>query len=143
MPSSFHGVALSPQYDVAWAVESSALSAGKNAAVRGNRGRIENAASEFESTLLTKWLEQARHAFAGAPGGEEEEDGDETGQVEMLDLGMQALATAVTKSGGLGIARVLCRELQGQDTRFTPSLEHPTFATGQSSALAEKKSRKD
>ena len=116
MPNSFSGVALSQASDIAWAVESPALSAGKIASATGKRNKIGDAAREFEATLLTKWLEAARHGCGGAPGGEEDEDGDEAHQSQIVDLGLKSVATAITKSGGIGIARVICHELQVRDS---------------------------
>jgi Rod binding domain-containing protein len=115
VPDSFSSLTLSSPSDVSWAAESSALAAGKSTATVGrNRNRIDNAAQEFEATLLTKWLEDARHSCGQAPGGDEDEDGDGDGdhRSEMLDLGLKSLASAITKSGGIGIARVLRHELQ-------------------------------
>jgi len=76
--------------------------------------KVERAAREFESILLTQWLEQAHSAFAGVPGGDEEE-GDDDGAGQLRSLGMQALATGVSKAGGLGIARMILHQLQKQD----------------------------
>ena len=75
--------------------------------------KVERAAREFESILLTQWLEQAHSAFAGVPGGDDEE-GDEGGAGQLRSLGMQALATGVSKAGGLGIARMILHQLQKQ-----------------------------
>jgi len=81
--------------------------------------KIKRSAQEFESILLTQWLEQAREAFASMPGGDED-DNDDPGHSQMMGLGMQALASAVTKSGGIGIARMLEHYLQKQSGQ--PSL---------------------
>jgi Rod binding domain-containing protein len=76
-------------------------------------GKVEKAAQDFESMLLNQWLQQARESFASVPGGSEDEDGD-TSLSQLQEIGMQALATAVTKSGGIGIAKMLGHQLQRQ-----------------------------
>lgn len=84
------------------------------------RAKIEHSAEEFESILLSQWLEQAREAFASVPGGSD--DGDDPGASQIMGLGMQALASAVTKSGGIGIARLISRYLE-RETSNVPSVK--------------------
>jgi peptidoglycan hydrolase FlgJ len=143
VPVSLGGTALSPQLDIALAAESSTLSAAKNGAIAGNRNKIGDAAREFEATLLTKWLEEARHGCGGVPGGDEDEDGDEAQQGEILDLGLKSLATAITKSGGIGIARVLCRELQLRANAETPPANPDGFSIGKVASLTKINPEKD
>lgn len=81
--------------------------------------KMEQAAREFESILLTQWLEQAHSAFAGVPGGDEDDTEAEAGEGQLRSLGMQALATGVSKAGGLGIARMILHQLQQQSQPTT------------------------
>ena len=71
--------------------------------------RIEKGAREFESLLLTTWLQQAEQSMATVPGAEDDEDSG--GRDQMVSLGVQSLATALTASGGIGIAGMISRAL--------------------------------
>ena len=93
--------------------ETSALTRAHSLTSASAPDKIKRSAQDFEAILLSQWLEQAREAFAGVPGGDE--DNDDPAQGQMMGLGMQALASAVTKSGGIGIARMLERYLDKQD----------------------------
>ena len=141
MPDSFNGVALSLTSDIAWAADVPAPSAGKINTATGNGNRIDNAAREFEATLLTKWLEDARHACGEAPGDAEDEDGDGEHRNEMIDLGLKSLASAMAKSGGIGIARVLCHELQVRDSAGSPSEDQSKFTVGTHATLPKMNSK--
>jgi Rod binding protein len=77
----------------------------QSGAAARNDGQIEKGAREFESMLLTTWLQQAQQSMASVPGAEDE-DGM-SGKEQMTSLGVQALASALTASGGLGIARMI------------------------------------
>ena len=89
--------------------------------------RVERAAREFESILLTQWLEQAHSAFAGVPGGDEQQE-DDDGAGQLRSLGMQALAAGVSKAGGLGIARMILNQMQkhGQPNTTEPEPVAPS-----------------
>jgi len=99
--------------------------------------KIEKAAQEFESILLAQWMEQARESFAGVPG-QQDEEADDAGQTQMLSLGMQSLATAIAKSGGIGIARLISRHL-GQP--YVAGI--PTSDAGQHTAPLDSEGRED
>lgn len=71
-----------------------------------DRRKIHQAALDFESILLGHWLEQAEQSFGSVPG-EDEEDGDDPGKSDFQAIGMQSLAGAITRSGGIGLARLL------------------------------------
>lgn len=84
-----------------------------------DHAKIEKAAQDFESVLLSHWLDQAEKSFATVPGADPEEDEDaDPGHDQFQGLGMQALAGALTKSGGIGIAKMIVRQLErGTDTK--------------------------
>ena len=105
MPDSNSLLALTPAVTQTPPGTSSLLARAPGLEAGASPGKIRRSAQEFESILLSQWLEQAREAFAGVPGGDE--DNDDPGQGQMMALGMQALASAVVKSGGVGIARML------------------------------------
>jgi len=72
--------------------------------------KIKKSASEFESILLASWLESAEKSFATVPGDDDEETQDSCrGQYQ--GFAVQAVAAAITKSGGLGIAPMIVASL--------------------------------
>jgi Rod binding domain-containing protein len=74
--------------------------------------RAAKAAREFESFLVGSLLDSLEKTFATVPG-----DTDTPGQDEYSYLGRQALASAVTAAGGLGIAKMIEKHLgAGEDT---------------------------
>src|ERR1700733_2544029 len=72
--------------------------------------KIEKSAKDFESLLLGGWLQQAEQSFAKLPGGDDEEDAD-AGSDELQGIAMQSLGTAMTEAGGIGLARMISRQL--------------------------------
>jgi Rod binding domain-containing protein len=78
----------------------------------GDNGKIEKSAKEFESMLLSSWLQQAEHSMATVPGAEDDED--TTGREQMMSLGVQSLSTALVASGGIGIAGMITKALHAQ-----------------------------
>ena len=74
----------------------------------GDPAALHHAAVQFESVLLGQWLQSAEKSFASVPGSAQEED---AGGEQMMSFGLQQLATALANSGGLGIARLVEREL--------------------------------
>ena len=78
-----------------------------SAAMENNK--IEKSAKDFESILLGSWLQQAEESFGSVPG----EDGDDIdpGKEQFQGLAMQQLGTAMTADGGIGIARMISKQL--------------------------------
>ena len=72
--------------------------------------KIEKAGKDFESILLGSWLQQAEKTFATVPGGDDDEDAD-SGKDQFQGIAMQALAGSITRSGGIGIARMVSAHL--------------------------------
>jgi len=72
--------------------------------------KIEKSAKDFESLLLGGWLQQAEQSFAKLPGGDDEEDAD-AGSGELQGIAMQSLGTALTEAGGIGLARMISKQL--------------------------------
>jgi Rod binding domain-containing protein len=71
--------------------------------------KIEKSAKEFESMLLSNWLQQAEQSMASVPGADDDEDAGTRDQ--LMGLGVQSLATAMTNSGGIGIAAMIAKAL--------------------------------
>lgn len=80
-------------------------------AQQGNKddAKIEKGAKEFESMLLSSWLQQAEQSMATVPGAEDDEDAP--GRDQMMSLGVQSLATSLSASGGIGIAAMIVKAL--------------------------------
>ena len=71
--------------------------------------RLSSAAKEFESVLLGQWLKDAESSFGNVPGSEEGDAGGE----QMKEFAMQHVATEFTNRGGIGIAAMVERALEG------------------------------
>jgi len=88
--------------------------------------KIEKSAREFESMLLSNWLQQAEQSMASVPGADDDEDAG--AREQMMSLGVQSLATAMTASGGIGIAKMIAKALHSAADRQQPGVA-PTGAT--------------
>jgi len=69
---------------------------------------VVTAAQQFEAVLLESFLQPMEKAFSSLPGGDD--DGG-LGMSGFNDMGTQAMASAISKSGGLGIADMVIRNL--------------------------------
>lgn len=68
--------------------------------------KLGKAAQEFEAILLTSWLEKMNQGFVGS------EESQDPAHDTVSSLGTQAIASALAARGGIGIARMLLRQLQ-------------------------------
>jgi Rod binding domain-containing protein len=87
----------------------------KRAAEGKDSAKISKAAHDFESILIGQWLEQAEKSFATVPGSEADAQTD-PGHDQLQSIAMQSLAHQLTKSGGLGIAALIIKQLQAGQT---------------------------
>ncbi len=71
--------------------------------------KLKKAAQEFESILLQSWLEKMNQSFVGAS------ESQDAAHDTVSSLGTQAIASALAARGGIGIARMLLRQLQPAD----------------------------
>lgn len=85
-----------------------------------NNAKIDKAAHEFEAMLLSNWLQQAEQSMATVPGADDDDD-DGGGRNQMMSLGVQSLAGALTASGGIGIAGMISKALQHAADKSSPS----------------------
>jgi Rod binding domain-containing protein len=72
--------------------------------------KIEKSAKDFESILLGTWLQQAEQSFASLPGGDDDGDAD-AGKEQFQGMAMQSLGTSMTAAGGIGIAKMISKQL--------------------------------
>lgn len=70
-----------------------------------NRVKLQRAARQFEAMLIQSLLESARRAFGA-------EEGSDAGSNTLTDMGLQAAASGIAGAGGLGIARMMLRQLE-------------------------------
>jgi Rod binding domain-containing protein len=89
--------------------------------------KIEKGAKEFESILVGSWLQQAEQSFATLPGAEDDQD---PGRDSMMSLGVQTLSTAMTASGGLGIAKMIAKAMHAQADKANAQPAASTSRTG-------------
>ncbi|HEX3353807.1 MAG TPA: hypothetical protein VHS34_13390 [Terriglobales bacterium] len=68
--------------------------------------KIKHAAQDFEAVLLQSLLEPLEKSFSTLPGKDEQADAD-----NYHYLGTQALSAALARSGGLGLAAMMARNL--------------------------------
>jgi len=71
-----------------------------------SRTKAEHAARDFEAVLLTSLLNGLQKSFAG------KSDDDSTGSDNYGAMGTQALASALSARGGIGIAHMILRQWQ-------------------------------
>ncbi|HUN84053.1 MAG TPA: rod-binding protein [Terracidiphilus sp.] len=92
-------------------------------------GKIEKGAMEFESMLLSTWLQQAEQSMATVPGAEDDEDA--AGRDQMMSMGVQSLANSMAASGGIGIAKMVAKAMHAQVDKAAVK----TSTTGESAGI--------
>lgn len=92
---------------------SGSLLSGASASSRED-SKITKAGQDFESILLGNWLQQAEQSFAKVPGGDGEEDDEDSGKDQFQGIAMQALAGSFTASGGIGISKMITSALRAR-----------------------------
>jgi Rod binding domain-containing protein len=88
--------------------------------------KIEKSAKDFESILLGSWLQQAEQSFGSLPGGDDEDSGKDQYQ----GMAMQSLGTSMTAAGGIGIAKMISKQLhKAEDARIEIAAKTPQVQT--------------
>jgi Rod binding domain-containing protein len=82
----------------------------KQSASGTENAKIEKSAKDFESILLGSWLQQAEQSFGSLPGGDSEGD-DDSGKEQFQGIAMQSLGSSMTNAGGIGIAKMISKQL--------------------------------
>jgi len=70
--------------------------------------KLKKAATQFEAMLLQKWWSSMKQSGLG------QDDDIDPGAGTLDNMSMQAMSTAVANAGGVGIAAMLVRSLQGE-----------------------------
>lgn len=90
--------------------------------------KIEKSAKDFESILLGSWLQQAEQSFGSVPGGDG--DDEDSGKEQFQGLAMQSLGTSMTAAGGIGIAKMISKQLhKAEDARVAIAAKTPQANT--------------
>jgi Rod binding domain-containing protein len=83
--------------------------------------QLRHAATEFESILLSQWLQGAESSFGSVPGADDDED---AGDEQMKNFAVQALAKSFSDSGGIGLAKIVSSALAHTEAA-TPKPQPP------------------
>lgn len=86
--------------------------------------KIEKSSREFETLLLSNWLEKAYDSLGTMPGAEDDADLD-SGKDQLNSIAMQSLAGAMTASGGIGIAKMIANYLHPHGDTVSGASEGP------------------
>lgn len=81
---------------------------------KGDPAKIDKAAHDFESILLGEWLEKAEKSFATVPGSDQSPDED-PGHDQFQSLSCEFLAKAMSSNGGIGIAKMISKNLMATE----------------------------
>ena len=65
-------------------------------------------ARDFESMLLSQWLQGAESSFGSVPGADEDQNADDE---QFKTFAVQQLARGITNAGGLGISEMVAKAL--------------------------------
>lgn len=100
--------------------------------------KIDKSAQEFESMLLSTWLQQAQQSMASVPGAEDENDDSGGMKDQMMSLGVQALSTSLAASGGIGLGKMIAHALHAAaDRRKEAENQASTAVTNEAPAVSE------
>jgi Rod binding domain-containing protein len=107
------GAALAAQSDQV--VQQATLLGKAGSPAKSSDAKIEKSAKDFESILLGNWLQGAEESFASVPGGDEDADAD-AGKDSFQGIAMQSLGSSMAASGGIGIAKMISKQLHKSDS---------------------------
>ena len=79
-----------------------------------SRAKLTDAAQQFEAMMLQEMLKPMRSGQASWGG---EEKSDDSGEDTMSSFGTEAVAKAISKGGGFGIARQIIRQVTMEDEK--------------------------
>ena len=77
--------------------------------------KLKDAAQQFEGMLLQEMLKPMREHGFGQSDSEDKEDGSGFADT-LISFGTESVATAIAKSGGLGIAKRVVEQVEGEKT---------------------------
>lgn len=77
--------------------------------------KINKSAQEFESMLLSTWLQQAQQSMATVPGADSDGDDSSGTRDQVMSLGVQSLSASLAASGGIGIGKMIAHALHATE----------------------------
>jgi Rod binding domain-containing protein len=90
------------------------------------RAKLTDATQQFEGMLLEEMLKPLRSGSQdGGETGEEDSDG---GTDTINSFGVEAVAKAISRSGGMGIARQILQQVTGEQERLRSHKSHLSLA---------------
>lgn len=94
------------------------------------RAKLTDAAQQFEGMLLEEMLKPLRsgNKDEGMSGEEDSDSGTDT----INSFGVEAVAKAISRGGGLGIARQILQQVTGEQERLQSHKSHESFITKKS-----------
>lgn len=105
-------------------IEGAAASAAA-AAEDAKNPKLVNAAQQFESMLLQEMLKPMRGGGEDSWGGDDSSSND-SAMDTISSYGTEAMATAISKGGGLGIARQVIQQVTLEHQRISEKAQHGT-----------------
>jgi Rod binding domain-containing protein len=94
------------------------------------RAKLTDAAQQFEGMLLQEMLKPLRSGKEDGMGtGEEDSD---SGTDTINSFGVEAVAKAISRSGGLGIARQVLEQVTGEQKRVESHKSRESFSAKKS-----------
>jgi Rod binding domain-containing protein len=80
------------------------------------RAKLTDAAQQFEGMMLEEMLKPLRSG--SEDGGMSGEENSDSGTDTINSFGVEAVAKAISRSGGLGIARQILQQVTGEQKRL-------------------------
>ena len=101
-------------------------SAPANAGSTGNK-QLSPRANEFETMLLTQWLQSSDSTFGSVPG---EDDSASAGDDQIRSFALQQLASGIAAKGGVGIARYVSATLAEAQSKIASPIQQHDLGPG-------------
>lgn len=101
-------------FAIASAPQTPAAAAATPAASLEHR-KLTDAAQQFEGMLLQEMLKPMKEHSFGQQDSDDDKDADSGGTDTLSSFGTEAMATAIAKSGGLGIAKRVVAQVEGEE----------------------------
>ncbi len=79
------------------------------------RAKLQKAAAEFESILISTFWKSMKETFS------QTDDSSDPAHDSLEDFGIQAMSNALGKAGGLGLGRMILKQLEPQIVPLTNS----------------------
>ena len=88
------------------------------------RAKLTDAAQQFEGMLLEEMLKPLRSGNKDGAGEEDSDGGTDT----INSFGVEAVAKAISRGGGMGIARQILQQVTGEQERLQSHKSHQSLA---------------